>query len=473
MLAGSLDVHLPEPGSTLAGKYQIVQAIGRGGMGVVLEARHLRLGRSVALKLLLPELRAAPDVTSRFEREARAVARLTNTHVAKILDVDSLPDGSPFIVMELLRGHDLADELARCVTLPIRQAIGYVLQACEAMADAHAHGIVHRDLKPSNLFLAEQSGGPATIKVLDFGISKLAGDVGANVTQTQSAFGTPLYMSPEQVRSAKNVDGRADIWSLGVILYELLAGQPPFYGESATGILAAIVADAPTPISELRPDLPPGLAASIMRSLEKQPQARFADVAAFAAAIAPYGPGSDLVPSPGEPSAVSIRTGPIGLELGVLSRSERAEAATSLAPTAPKLPTLNPLNSSAHPRVRALALAAAVFGVCATVAAAVLFGMDEPAPPSTQADVANEGQALPQVDPTSGGASSPIPSAPSLAPAPEVTPAPGASAQRPAASSAPSPPLRRPQGPIPTARPSTAPAPPSQKPTPADDPKYL
>ncbi len=283
---------LPPPGSVLGGKYEIGRVLGRGGMGLVVQARHLRMDRDVALKILLPALRSQPDVVARFEREGRAAAQLQDVHVARVLDVDTLPDGSPFMVMELLRGEDLADILTRRGKLPFRDAVGYVLEACAAMAEAHRAGIVHRDLKPNNLFVDKQGDRPV-LKVLDFGISKVTGDVAASVTTTATAFGTPLYMSPEQVRSAKNVDARADIWSLGVVLYELLAGESPFAAPSATAILAAIIADKPTPIGDRRDDLPGPLADAVMRALEKDPAARFSDVQGFAAALAPFGPEGD------------------------------------------------------------------------------------------------------------------------------------------------------------------------------------
>jgi serine/threonine protein kinase len=237
---------LPRPGDTIAGKYAIVKVIGEGGMGIVYEATHLRLRRRVALKMLLPHMMAtSSDTVVRFEREARAAAQLRDRHVTKVLDVDTTADGLPYLVMEYLEGHDLEAELAARGPLPIGEAVGYVLQACTAMTEAHGAGIVHRDLKPSNLFLCPEREG-WTVKVLDFGISKMADDGDARLTGTQASVGTPLYMSPEQVRSSRSVDLRTDIWALGVILYELLAGRTPFEG-STTAAAASIVADATPP----------------------------------------------------------------------------------------------------------------------------------------------------------------------------------------------------------------------------------
>jgi serine/threonine-protein kinase len=317
------------PGTVLCGKYEIVRMLGRGGMGVVAQARHLRMDRDVALKILLPAFREQPEVVARFEREARAASQLANPHVTRVLDVDTLPDGSPFMVMELLRGRDLGQILAAQGKLPYRAAVGYVLEACAGMVDAHRAGIVHRDLKPNNLFIDTQGARPV-LKILDFGISKILGDVNASMTQTSTTFGTPLYMSPEQVRSMKHVDGRTDIWSLGVVLYELLAGEPPFQAPSATAILAAIIADDPVPISTHRPDLPPALADAVMRALQKNVNARFRDVESFAAAIAPFGPG-DGVASPASLSAIDASAGASGVgltsEQGVALRTaERPEA---------------------------------------------------------------------------------------------------------------------------------------------------
>jgi eukaryotic-like serine/threonine-protein kinase len=300
--ASKVAATLPRPGDTLAGKYAIVGVIGEGGMGVVYEATHLRLRRRVAVKVLLPNLLdVSSDMIARFEREARAAAHLRNRHVARVLDVDVTTDGLPYLVMEYLEGHDLDTELTQRGQLPIEEAVGYVLQACAAMAEAHAAGIVHRDLKPSNLFLCPEPDG-RLIKVLDFGISKTADEADARLTGTQTSMGTPVYMSPEQVRSSRNVDARTDIWSLGVILYELLAGRTPFLG-STTAAAAAIVADPAPPLREFRSNVPPELETVIHCALSKDPNGRYDTVIEFARAITPFGdPQANSQPISAPPS---------------------------------------------------------------------------------------------------------------------------------------------------------------------------
>lgn len=286
---------LPQVGEIIDDKYAITKLIGEGGMGAVYEAMHLRLNQLVALKFLHPAAAVVPGAMARFEREARASAQLRGPHVAQVLDVD-VTQGAPYMVMELLRGRDLEVELRERGSLPVAEAVDIVLQVCSAMSEAHALGIVHRDLKPSNIFLAEppsrQGEAPLEVvaKVLDFGISLVTRPDAARVTATSVSLGTPLYMSPEQVRCSKRVDARTDIWSMGVILYELLAGDPPFSGE-ATAAVAAIVADETPSVRDQRPDIPAALDAVIARALAKDVRRRFQNVDVLADALAPFGSG--------------------------------------------------------------------------------------------------------------------------------------------------------------------------------------
>ncbi len=279
---------LPEPNDVLAAKYRLVRRIGEGGMGVVFEAVHTRIEQRVAIKMLLPEFVDVPDVVSRFEREARAAGKLRSENTTRVLDVDVTSDGMPYMVMEFLDGEDLGRVLQTRGTFAIADAVDAVLQACNAMAEAHAAGIVHRDLKPSNLFVTTRD---RKLKVLDFGISKVENDNDARVTSTQAVVGTPLYMSPEQVRSSKSVDARSDIWSLGIILYELIAGRTPFEG-STTAAAVSICTEDPPPLSTFRSDVPAALENVIRAALEKDVTRRFPNVQSLAVALAPFGSGS-------------------------------------------------------------------------------------------------------------------------------------------------------------------------------------
>ncbi len=278
---------LPVAGDVLLGKYRLERVVGQGGMGVVFEATHQTIGQKVAVKVLRPHVADAPRAGERFLREARAAGRLRSRHAVRIHDVDATGGGLPFLVLEWLEGHDLDAELEARGPLPIDDAVRFVCEAGDAVAEAHEAGIVHRDLKPSNLFLAEDRSG-RSCKVLDFGISKLPEGTDPSITSTDASLGTPLYMSPEPVRSARDVDARSDVWALGVILYELLAGRPPFMGETVTATAAAIVADTPSDLAFLRPETPAALVAIVMRCLEKDPAERFADGAALLRALGPF-----------------------------------------------------------------------------------------------------------------------------------------------------------------------------------------
>jgi serine/threonine-protein kinase len=282
------------PGDILAGKYRIDRVLGTGGVGVVVAATHLSLDERVAIKFLLPAAAKDHDAVVRFDREARAAVKIKSEHVARVTDVGKLDSGAPYMVMEYLEGRDLARLIEGGGPLPIDTATEYVLQACEALADAHALGIVHRDIKPSNLFLTWGTDGAPRVKVLDFGISKIMPRTGSvpdpAMTRTRAVMGSPLYMSPEQMESSRDVDERTDIWGIGVILYELLAGVPAFNGPTMAQVCTRILHGAPTPLRDIRSEIPSELEAAILRCLAKAAAMRFADVGELALALLPFAP---------------------------------------------------------------------------------------------------------------------------------------------------------------------------------------
>jgi serine/threonine-protein kinase len=277
-----------KPGDMLAGKWRVERVLGIGGMGVVVAARHVQLDQRVAVKFLLPAARKDPEVMTRFAREAKAAAKLAGPHVARVLDVGTLDEGSPYMVMEYLEGTDLARVIRERGALPVREAVDHVVDACDALAEAHALGIVHRDVKPANMFLARQPDGTNLVKVIDFGISKLA-DADGGITRTTAVIGSPLYMSPEQLAATRTADARSDVWSLGVTLYELLTGAPPFRGETIAQLVASALHREPPPPSTVRPEIPRELDLAVMKCLRKDAGKRYPGVAALATALAPFG----------------------------------------------------------------------------------------------------------------------------------------------------------------------------------------
>jgi serine/threonine-protein kinase len=287
----------PAVGALVAGKYRIEGVLGAGGMGVVVAAQHEQLGQPVAIKFLRGDAALDQGAVGRFLREARATVALSNEHVTRILDVGTLESGAPYMVMEYLAGVEVGEMLQRSGPLAVDVAVDVVLQACEAIAEAHARGIVHRDLKPANLFVTMRSDGSRLVKVLDFGISK-AIDVEASeqsLTMSGTVMGSPGYMSPEQVRSAKAVDTRTDIWALGVILYELLSGSCPFTGETLGDTIAKIISEDPPPLSLARPDVPEDLVATIAQCLARDVGARIQSVAELAVRLLPFaGSGAEV-----------------------------------------------------------------------------------------------------------------------------------------------------------------------------------
>ncbi len=277
-------------GDVLAEKYLVERVIGRGGMGVVMEARHLALDERVAMKLLFWEAVEDSDMRARFFREARAAAKIKSHHVARVSDVGTLESGAPYMVMEYLDGLDLFKVLVREGRLSVEDAVDYVVQACEALVEAHGLGIVHRDIKPANLFLSKLPSGLPFVKVLDFGISKMSVAGVEDITTTMAVIGSAPYMSPEQMQEARSVDHRADIYSLGVTLYELLTKRRPFEAKGLPKLCGEVLTGVPTSIQTHRADLPRELIAVVERAYARDRDQRWPSMADFALALAPFAP---------------------------------------------------------------------------------------------------------------------------------------------------------------------------------------
>ncbi len=284
----------------------VERVIGAGGMGVVVAVRHRELGELYAMKFMLPAALQNEQAVDRFVREARAAARLKSEHVAKVHDVGRLENGSPYMVMEHLTGQDLEALLSAAGPLQPAIAATYVMQACDAIAEAHDAGVIHRDLKPANLFVTKRANGSPCVKVLDFGISKSMADEQMNsMTKTSAIMGSPYYMSPEQMRSSKNVDHRTDLWALGVILYQLSTGRVPFPGETITEVCSGVLADEP-PALTIIPHIPQEFDAIVRRCLQKNPGHRYGNARELAAAlanIAGASPGTSGLNLQGVPTA--------------------------------------------------------------------------------------------------------------------------------------------------------------------------
>ena len=447
---------LPAPArlGEVLGKYRLERILAEGGMGVVVAATHLQLDQSIAIKFMSPLFVENEMGVSRFLLEARAAAHIRSEHVVRVLDVETLPGGTPYIVMEYLEGEDLSRMLERRGALGVPEAVDYVLQACEAIAEAHVAGIVHRDLKPGNLFCCTRPDGAPLIKVLDFGVSKLLPRADVELRAPASTgphvvMGTPLYSSPEQLRAAANVDARADIWALGVILYELVGGSPPFDADSFLQICSKVAYVPCPPLRELRPEAPPELCAVIARCLAKDPGDRFQTVAEFAKALAPLAPRGSLLSV--ERTENIIRANP------------KARAIERTLPSAPARPKPSVSPSSVTPqrglpsrpaRVAVWSMAAGAMGV-ALVVAWLLLALARP----TSTPLRSE--ALPSSSSTIASAASPA--SPSTTPVsvptvePQGTPAEVKARPPPTPSTAPSP-RPAPLSPRPRALPITRPS---------------
>ena len=422
-----------EIGQLLAGKYRVERVLGQGGMGVVVAATHVQLEQRVAVKFLLPEATAHPQSVARFLREARAAVRIQSEFVARVIDVGTLEETqTPYMVMEYLEGQDLEGVIRDVGPLPVPEAVEYTLQACAALAEAHSLGIVHRDLKPANLFRIVRADGAPVIKVLDFGISKMAlgrdSTADASLTATSAVLGTPMYMSPEQIRSTRDVDQRTDIWALGSILHELLSGAQPFHGDSLPALFASILEAQPVVVRSTRPDVPEELEQVIQRCLAKKPEERYANMAQLAGELVPFGP----------PNAADLATRAarlLGLAPGstIVPRPSTAPGKSStVPPTGPGVPAQTGVawgsNRTAPAPSRALVVGAISVTLVAGAAIAGFVvlrggsqGADAASAPSAATAVAPEPAKSPE--PVQKGERGPAPPPPAPSPAP---PAPSA-----------------------------------------------
>jgi eukaryotic-like serine/threonine-protein kinase len=379
---------LAQPGQVLLGKYRIERVLGVGGMGAVVLATHLQLEERVAIKFLLSSVARQPDMVERFLREGRTAIKIRSEHCVRVLDVGTLEGGQPYMVMEFMEGRDLDATIRESGPLPIADAVDFVLQAGEALAEAHALGTVHRDLKPANLFVTRRADGSPSIKVLDFGISKQAGAAGnMGMTSTQAVMGSPLYMSPEQMRSSKDVDARADIWALGTVLYEAIAGSPPFDGETVTALIIKITQDAVPPMRNRRLDVPPQLEAVIGTALEKDRARRYQTMASFAAALAPFGSASAFASADRIARVLGAPRPP---------QASSANLAAYASPTSPAISAAQTQGAHAvtaagtSPRSRGPRIAGAIAGLVAiaVVAGVALLGRSPKPAPSAASEVA-------------------------------------------------------------------------------------
>jgi serine/threonine-protein kinase len=418
-------------GDLLAGKYRVERVLGVGGMGIVVAARHEQLEQPVAIKFVRDDALGNEEAVARFLREARAAVKLRSEHAAKVLDVGTLESGAPYMVMEYLEGSDLGAVLIERGPLPVEVVAEYIVQACEAVAEAHAAGIVHRDLKPQNLFLARTVGGGVRVKVLDFGVSKtLANSSGGGaLTQTRSMLGSPLYMSPEQMRSSRDVDARSDVWALGVVLFELLTRRWPYEAETMPELVLKVVTEPPHPLGQLRPDVPQAMIDIVERCLRKNPAERFANAAELATALEPFAPPESRVTVERARMAMGS-TGRGPMVSSPLLASAETPARPALTPAAwgsgkgGTLVAAQPRRSGGIWIGGGIAMAALIGG-----AVFLLRGRDIPPAPAVVAPppTATAVTAPPPVTPTAPAASAVLAPAPTDVAVPTQAPAPSAS----------------------------------------------
>lgn len=283
-----------QPGDVFLGKYRVERILGAGGMGVVAEVTHLALDQRIAMKFMLSHLADGGENIERFMREARAASKLRSEHVPKVLDFGTAEHDMPYLAMELLDGKDLAAMIRQPAPIDVTEVCEIGIQACEALSEAHGRGIIHRDIKPANLFVTRRTDGSPCLKVLDFGIAKQLNDAGKldpqGLTATDAMIGSPYYMSPEQLRSARDVDARSDIWSLGVSLYQALTGKRPYVAENFGALILCIVETVPEHPRALRPDVPEALGNALLKCLQRKPADRHQNMYELASALAPFAP---------------------------------------------------------------------------------------------------------------------------------------------------------------------------------------